>query len=119
MRSPSARCLDNHADIYLVERPIQTDAAGGIVYTYPSAPSIKDVPCTIQAGSVIQIVDAQERLTEYLEYKVMFATQQPTNSQDKLVYTDKLGVTRTLFAQAQRDEAGRGAAFTVHWVERI
>lgn len=90
-----------------------------MVFVYPSTPTFPQVACTIQADEIIEVVDEQDRITQRLSYKIMFAHQQPVTPRDMGVYVDKLGVQRTLFAEVQRDEAGRGAAFTVRWTEKI
>ena len=116
MLSPSSMVLINRCDIY----PAVTgrDVDGGTAYTYPTRTGAS-VPCSIQAQGVIEVVDDQQRVTQLNEYKVMFANQQDVSPRDKLVYVDAGGVTRELFVEAQRDEAGRGAAFTVRATERI
>lgn len=119
MRSPSARVRKDRLDIYQAISPTMGDSAGGMVIIYPPFPTFGQVPCTIQAGEILEIVDEQDRITQYLSYKIMFARQQPVTPRDKGVYVDPLGVQRILFADVQRDEAGRGAAFTVRWTEKV
>ena len=116
MLSPSSMVLINRCDIY----PAVTgrDVDGGTTYTYPTRTGAS-VPCSIQAQGVLEIIDDQQRITQLGEYKIMFANQQAVKPRDKIVYVDPLGVMRELFVEAQRDEAGRGAAFTVRATERI
>lgn len=119
MRSPSARVLKDRIDIFQAIRPVGADSAGGVVFIYPPTPTFSQVACTIQAVEILEIVDEQERITQYKSYKIMFASQQRVSPRDKGIYVDTLGVQRTLFAEVQRDEAGRGAAFTVRWNEKV
>jgi hypothetical protein len=119
MRSPSAKVCTNRCDIYVAANPTTADIAGGMVFAYPSAPTARQVPCTIQATMIREVVDEQDRITQVLEYKVMFAGFQNVSPRDKLLYQDPAGTTHTLFVEVQRDEAGRGAAFTVRATEKI
>ena len=117
MRSPSARVRKDRIDIY--QAVTSADSAGGMVFTYPPIPTFSQVACTIQAGEILEIIDEQDRITQYLSYKIMFADQQPVVPRDKGIYIDTLGIQRILFADVQRDEAGRGSAFTVRWTEKV
>lgn len=119
MRSPSSKVLKNRCNIYTAPQNLMADSAGGMVFTYPSMPTIANEPCSIQAGAIRELIDEQDRITQYLEYKLMFARQLPVTPRDKITYVDPLGITRILFAEVQRDEAGRGAAFVVHATEKI
>lgn len=114
MRSPSARCLINHVDVYVAV--IGRDKDGGTIYTYPVL-TFPSVACTVQAQGFAEVVDDQQRVTKQVDYKIMFA--QPMNLQPraKIIWADSTGSLHYLFYAADRDEAGRGAAFTVHAME--
>ena len=117
MRSPSARVLINRVDVYVAGPGRDSD--GGVQFPYPPAPTMKGVACTVQPGATGEIVDEQQRIAKLTEYKIMFASPINLSPRDKIVWVDAGGVTRTLFVEADRDEAGRGAAFTVHATERV
>lgn len=117
MRSPSARVLANRADIYAATSA--QDGVGGPEFTYPDIATYLAEPCSIQAGAVEEIVDEQQRVTQERQYKVMFGRQLGAAPRYKLKYVDSLGVSHTLFARVERDEAGRGAAFVVRAIERV
>lgn len=118
MRSPSARVLINTVDIY---RGIQgQDADGGYRLTFDSAPTYAKEPATVQVGEFMEQFDEQQnRITQSLTYHIMTARACVVNARDKIVYTDTNGVTHELQAQANRDEAGRGAAFTIRATETL
>lgn len=117
MPSPSAAVLVNTVDIY---RAIPgQDADGAPQFTYPGNPTLAQVPCTVQAMAVNEVIDEQQRITQEREYKVMFAAATLAGPRDKIIYVDWSGVTHTLFAHIERDEAGRGAAFVVRAIERV
>ncbi len=117
VRGPSSRVLINRVDIYQATEA--NDDAGGVQFIYPGSPTFGQVPCTIQAGAIEEVIDEQERITQLLHYKIMFSMAISVTPRDKLVYQDPAGVTRELFVEVQRDEAGRQAAYTVRAVERI
>jgi hypothetical protein len=119
MRSPSIRVRKNSVDIYNALPSPQADGVGGPVWTYPPTPSCRGVRCTAQAGSIAEVVDDQDRVTRVIEWKMMFASQQVIKPRDKIIYVDAGCVTHTIYVEIQRDEAGRGGAFTVHLIERI
>lgn len=79
----------------------------------------RGVPCSIQPTSVMEIVDEQGRVTQQQAYEILFPVDPGVNARDKLQYIDSLGFTRTLFAQATRNEAGRDACFTVVAIEKL
>jgi hypothetical protein len=117
MRSLSTRVLDNICQVYA---PIQgQDTDGGPQWTYAGIPTLADQPCSTQAQEIEELIDDQNRVTRYLRYKVMFGSPINLRPRSKITYVDAVGVTRILFAQVTRDEAGRGAAFVVRAVERI
>jgi len=117
MRSPSARCLINTVDIY---RGVKgQDPDGGYRLTYPSL-TYAGVPCTVQVGEFIEQFDEQQnRMTQALTYRIMTGQPYAVNARDKIVYVDGNGVTHTIMAEANRDEAGRGGAFTIRGSETL
>jgi hypothetical protein len=119
VRSPSARALDNTIDIYAALDTPASEGIGGPVWNYPPTPTYARVPCTAQPVEYEEITDAQERVTQVVHWKLIFASQQMIDPKDKFIFVDKSGVSHTLFVNAQRDNASRGAAFTVKAVERI
>ncbi len=118
MRSPSARCLINVVDIY---RGIEgQDADGGYRLTFAARPTYAGVPATVQVGEFIEQFDEQQnRITQALVYRIMTGIPCVVNARDKIVYIDSNNVQHTLQAQANRDEAGRGGAFTIRATETL
>lgn len=121
MRSPSARVLINSVDIYVGTEG--RDLNAGPKEIYPTSPTYAAVPCTVQVGAYTEQTatdaDGQDRITQLLEYRIMFGQNYGITARDKIIYVDSAGTSHTLFAQAQRDEAGRGAAFTIRADERL
>jgi hypothetical protein len=109
--------LINRVDIYAAVAG--QDADGGPTWTYPAVPTRRQVACSVQAGSVEEVVDEQQRVTQERQYGVMFAAATLVQPRDKMVYVDSSGVSHILFARVERDEAGRGAAFVVRAIERV
>jgi hypothetical protein len=116
MRSPSSRVLINRVDIYVATPGRDSD--GGVQFPYPASLAMRGVACTVQPQVVAEIED-QGRVTKITEFKIIFGTPQNLSPKDKIVWVDNAGVTRLMFVEADRDEAGRGAAFTVHATERV
>ena len=121
MRSPSARCLINAVDIYVGTEG--RDLNAGPKEIHPATPTFAGVPCTVQVGAYREEpatdADGQDRVTQLLEYRIMFGQNYAVTARDKIIYVDSSGISHTLFVQAQRDEAGRGAAFTIRADERL
>jgi hypothetical protein len=122
MRSPSSRVLRNRVDIYPAISG--QDTAGAYVPTYASIPAQAQRPCSVQQQDVEEIVEigpgGQQRLTRVRNYKVMFGSPDPNvRPRARLVWIDDSGVLRYLIVQVTKDNAGRGATFTVHATERI
>ena len=115
MRNPTSRVLTNRVDIY--QSTVGRDADGGVQFPYPTTPTFKQVPCTVQPTGADEIED-QGRITKITSYKIMFGQPITLSPRDKIVWVDNLGATHLIFARADRDEAGRGAAFTVFCEER-
>jgi hypothetical protein len=69
---------------------------------------------------MLETVDEQQRITQLQEWRLMFGFPFPAvKARDKIIYVDFSGVTHTIFVEAARDNAGRGAALTVMCTERI
>ncbi len=117
MRSPSGRCLDSTIDIY---RGVQgQDVDGGYKLTYPAV-TYSQIPATVQAYELSEQFDEQQnRITQALLYHIMTGQVCIVKARDKIVWTDKSGTIHTLQAQANRDEAGRGGAFTIRATETL
>lgn len=116
MRSPSARVLINRVNIF--QSMSARDNDGGPQYPYPSKPTYLNQACTVQPIGAAEVED-QGRITMIRSYKIMFGVPIALNPRDKIVWVDNVGNTRNIFVQANRDEAGRGAAFTVYAEERV
>jgi hypothetical protein len=116
MRSPSAKVLYNRVDVYSAASGRDTD--GGVTEPYPSIPTFPGVFCTVQPVSASEIED-QQRITKITEYKIMFSSYLAINPRDKIVWQDPQGTIHLIYAKANRDEAGRNAAYTVFGEERV
>jgi hypothetical protein len=120
MRGPTSRVTINTVNIYANISGPDTDA--GLAATYPAIPTFANVACTVQFTSVREITEVSEggqaRLTQENLYEIMFDDPPTASPRDKIVWVDKLGVTRNLYVEASMDEAGRGAAYTFKAVER-
>jgi hypothetical protein len=123
MLSPSPFVLANRVDVYPALGPTstaaQSDTIGGPLWIYAAIPTYFQVPCTAQAREFDEIIDAQERVTRIAYWKLMFANPLNVKPRDKIIYKTVRGYVHTLFVAAERDEAGRDAAFTIKCVERI
>lgn len=117
MRNPSARVLINRVDVY--PGTLVVDAAGGSSWAYPSTPTYSQKPCTAQAVGIREVVDDQDRITQLVEWKIMFGSFVSVDVRDRLNFEQPAGVSHEAFVEVSRDEAGRGAAFTVRATERI
>ncbi len=110
--------LINSVDIYLGIHGQDSD--GGYRITYAAAPTYSSVPATVQVGDYVEQFDGeQNRLGQALTYRIMTAQPYAVSARDKILYTDFNGVTHTLMAEANRDEAGRGGAFTIRATETL
>ncbi len=117
MRSPSAKVLEDRCNIYLVSGPGR-DSDGGVTFPYPSIPTLANVPCTTQPVSTAE-VEGQSRITMMTQWRIMFGAFVPVSPKDQITFLDGGGVLRTVIVDAERDEAGRGAAFSIYATERI
>lgn len=66
-----------------------------------------------------QIVDDQDRVTQVYEWKIMFASFLGLTPRDQIAFVDGGGVVHTVLFEAIRDNANRGAAFTIKAIERL
>lgn len=125
MRSPSSRCLINRVDVYPAING--QDADGAVQFTYAQTATYESLPCTVQVMDYEEVVEestsmgdsGQRRITRLLHYRILFGAYVRGLSRAKVIWIDNNRVTHTLFTQASRDEAGRGAAFTIKAVERL
>jgi hypothetical protein len=115
---PSTACYNTAVDIYSGTKISGT--AADPQRSYSSIPTWPAVPCTVQFVSSELDEAAQDRITQVNQYWVMYGGPQlPLKVQDKVLWTDSLGASHTLFVIAGTDEAGRGAAFTFSATEKI
>lgn len=117
MRSPSSRIRANVADYYA--STVSLDEVQAPQYGYPSIPTVAAIPCSAQPGAVDEITDEAGRITRRREWKLLFDRPTGAMPKDKFVVTTPTGSTHTIFAHVERDEAGRGAAWTVFGTEMI
>ncbi len=118
MRSPSGRVLINSIDIYVGVKGQDPD--GGYKLTYPSTPTYAAIPCTVQVGEYVEQFDVQQnRMTQSLTYRIMTGQPYAIKARDQIKWTDNAGVVHTLMTEANRDEAGRGGAFTIRATETL
>ncbi len=115
MRSPSARVLKDVVNIFVA--PPGRDTDGGATFPYPGLPTFANVPCTCQPFETTEVED-QDRFTQYTRWRAMFAMPINLNPKDQIVFVDVKGVTHIITVDANRDEASRGAAFSVWGTER-
>lgn len=116
MRSPSSRVLANVADIY--PATVGQDSEGGATWSYPAVPTQRQQPCSAQPVAVRETLE-NERITLERDWEITFGETTSVSPRDKLVVTDRLGVQHVIFAHAEQDQAGRGAAFVVFGVEKL
>lgn len=96
------------------------DAAGGITGSpYTTAFAI-GVTCSVQPSAPVrEMVDATGRLIQATVYDVMFTVNYSLKTDDKIVWVDTAGATRSLFVLGTDDQAGRGRVFVVNCQEVI
>ncbi len=116
MRSPSSRVTINTVDIY--RSTPGRDVEGGATFPYPSGPTYSQVPCTAQPNSYGQEVSDAGRITNLTSWRLMFAIPLVVNPRDKIVFLDQAGINHIIIVDSSRDEAGRGAAFSIVGTER-
>ncbi len=91
---------------------------GGATYPYPSAPTQAGVACTAQPNSYGQEVSDLGRVTNLTSWRLMFAHPIHVNPRDKIIFADQAGEVHVIIVDSSRDEAGRGAAFSIVGTER-
>lgn len=117
-RSPSPRALSNTVDLYRF-LGVQDPDAG--VATNPYGTTLAtSVPSSVQPDDPIRYVDEPTgRIIEKTAYTVIFATDYALRADDKIVWVDDAGTTRSLFVLGTANQAGKGATFAVHVEERL
>jgi hypothetical protein len=117
MRSPSSRACNSTIAVY---PEIQSqDPDGAPIFLYSQTPMVAALPASVQLMEYEEVVDEQNRVARIGHYKILIKSYPHQIPRSKIVWVDNGGVTRTLFSEAARDEAGRGGAFTVRASERI
>ncbi len=119
MRGPSARVLINRVDIYNANPSPQQDSNGGPIWIYPPIPTYSQVHCTAQAIGLHEDEDAQERVTQFVEWLLMFRANQAVNARDKVLYRDRAAITHSIIIETNKDNASRGGAFTIRGLEKV
>ena len=115
MRGPSARVLRQTASIYA---PIAgQDRGGGYQPTYAATATYVNVPCSAQPQGFMQTVD-QGQLTTLKDWRLFFSQAVSVAPKAKITFTDDAGVSHTVYAEASRDEGGRGGCYSIKATER-
>jgi hypothetical protein len=118
MRSPSARVLQNTVTAYRYLGGQTTDA-GLKSNSYGTTPIASGVACSVQPDDPERMYDDAGRIVrEIRTYSIMFGSNPGLQANDKVTWTDTLGVSHDLFVLGTADQAGRGAAFVVSCEER-
>jgi hypothetical protein len=118
VRGPSARVLVNRVSVYVAVSSLDADRAPQ--YIYPSVPTYGNEPCTIQPMGTTEDTSDQQRVTQVMFHKLIFARQLNLSPRAMITWVDSTGTTRTMFVETDRfDNAGRAAAFTVVAQERL
>jgi hypothetical protein len=119
MRGPSARVRDNFVDIYQANQLPQADTNSGPLWTYPPIPTFRRVSCTAQAIGLRMDVDDQERVIQFTEWLFMFNILILVSAKDMIIFKDSADGVHTVFVETEKDNAGRGGAFTIRGLEKI
>jgi len=119
MQSPSTAILINEVDMYVSSPAVGRDLDGGPKWTYATTPTYRSVPCMLEADDMYELVDDQQRVTQYLVWYIMTGERCNLPARSKIIYVDDAGDTHTLFAEANRGEAERGGAYTIRAVEQL
>ncbi len=115
MRSPSPRVMNQPCAVYPAVRG--QDTTGGVQFTNSDAASSL-LTCSAQPHEYEEVYE-NDRLTQLRHWRLMFATEPGLLPRDKVTWSDPAGVSHTGFVLTSRDEAGRGAAYTVKVVEKL
>jgi hypothetical protein len=119
MRGPSTKVRKNTVDIYVANTLPQGDTIGAPVWSYPPIPTYAHVRCTAQALGLKEVVDEQERVTQVVEWLLMFSINQPVSPRDMVLYKDTADGLHTIFIETSKDNAGRGGQFTWMGQEKV
>lgn len=114
MRSPSGRILDQTVDVYATAAG--SDADGGPRFT-PSG-GATTLACSAQPGEFFETQE-NSRVTKQREWRLIFGVPVSISPKDQIIHVDRAGISHTLFAEADRDEAGRGGAYSIRAVEKV
>jgi hypothetical protein len=115
MRSPSLRVLKQSCDIY--PATAGQDRGGRFQPSYATSPTYRGVPCTAQPGVYVETFD-QGAAIKLREWRLMLGRSVTVKQRDRIVFADPAGITHTVYVEADRDEAGRGAAYSIRCTER-
>jgi len=115
MRGPSARILKQTCSIHAATSA--QDGGGGHRPTYAAAPTSAGVPCSAQPNGFAEVWD-QGQLSVHVSWRLFFATPVLVRPRDMIVFRDDAGITHTVYAEASRDEAGRGGCYSIRATER-
>ncbi len=110
--------LTNRVDLYVFQ-PSQDPDAGAVgddsAYPLPLAQSVR---CSVQPEPPERYTD-QERQSGLTVYNVLFRKNYGLSVNDRIVWVDDNGVTRTLVVTQTRNLAGRSGAWHVRAQERF
>jgi len=95
-----------------------TDAEGGFVPSYPTAPTQANVPCSIQYQDATEETNRLGRVTQARLYHFFFANDPTVNPRDMIQWSDSSGVLRIAYVRASKDMGFFGVVFRVEAIER-
>lgn len=112
---PSPQSLSNTVDLYRFGGTQDPD--GGVIASYTLIAS--SVPCSVQPDDPMRFLDEKTgRIIQKTAYSVFFATNYGLKADDKIVWADDLGNTRTIFVFGVDNEAGKNSVFVANCEER-
>lgn len=114
MRSPSARVLKDTATVYAATST--QDRGGGYQPRYSDSPTSVLACAAHPHGFVATAIDG--RITQAREWTLTFGAAPGIRPRDKVVVSLADGV-HVLYAEANKDLAGRGAAWFVSCTEKV
>jgi len=112
---PSRYLFRNSVDLYI--RIVVKDKDKGTVPTYLLAAS--GMNCSVQPGKIVAKYEENEAITEWLSYRIMFASNPGSKEYAYALWKDDIGVVHKIIVIGVRNEAGRGVAFCIDGEERI
>jgi hypothetical protein len=121
MIPPSDLVTSDRIDIYSSSAGRDVDA--GVQFPYGTTPSFGQVPCSAQPKSM-EVVDSQMRITQLTTWLFVVngayarGAGLVVSPRDQVIYVDRFGTTHTIFVEASRDNASRGAAYEIFGTER-